>query len=89
MNKNKCEVNKKMIIRLNKIGGQINGIKKMINDSKKPLSIVNQITGAKRALEKVSLIIIEEYISNCLCFNGKEDHGENKELIDTIYKFIK
>ena len=87
-----CDAVKNISVRLNRISGQISGIKKMVMKQKEPISIVNQITGAKRALEKIALMIIENYIENCLCKKDNKnriDNTKTQELVEAIDKFIK
>lgn len=85
------EVQKDCLARLNKIEGQIKGIKKMVEIPKYCIDIINQITAVKRALEQVSLIIMKRHIESCVTDSIKAQGGKEKieELMETIYKFIK
>ena len=86
------DIKKDILPRINKIEGQITGIKRMIEERRYCVDIINQITAVRRALEKVSLIIMESHIKTHVA--GALESGEHKdeiieELTETIFKFIK
>ena len=47
--------------RLKKVSGQINGIDKMIDDSRYCVDILQQILAARAALNQVALLILESH----------------------------
>jgi DNA-binding FrmR family transcriptional regulator len=77
--------------RLNRISGQINGIKKMIENKKYCIDVINQITAVRRALEALSCELMKNHINTCIKEDINKSSGEEKinELMDTIHKFIK
>jgi DNA-binding FrmR family transcriptional regulator len=77
--------------RLNKIEGQIKGVKRMVEKPVYCIDIINQITAVKRALEQVGLIIMQRHIESCVSEAIQTRKGKEKieELMTTIYKFIK
>lgn len=83
--------NKKLISRMNRIEGQIKGIKKMIEKEEHCNDILNQISSVKAALNGVSKIILENHLKNCVISgikNGKENEVV-EELIYTLGKMMK
>jgi DNA-binding FrmR family transcriptional regulator len=54
------------LVRLNKIDGQVKGIKKMIVDRRYCVDIMTQIKAVTSALGKVELEILKTHIQNCL-----------------------
>ncbi len=54
------------IARLNRIEGQIRGIKKMINDERYCVDILTQIRSASRALLKVKHNIFRAHLEACV-----------------------
>jgi len=52
--------------RLNRIEGQIKGIKKMIEDRRYCIDILIQVKAAKAALHKVEQGILKTHIQGCL-----------------------
>ena len=88
------EDKRQMIIRLNKIIGQMNGVKKMIEDDRYCVDILVQISAIRSAIDNVGTIILENHIKGCVSNDlkyGDEEQSEAaiKELMDTIKKFTK
>lgn len=78
--------------RIKRIKGQIEGIERMINERRYCVDIINQITAVRRALEKVSLIIMESHIQTHVVEaikSGEKSDEIIKELTETIFKFIR
>jgi DNA-binding FrmR family transcriptional regulator len=81
-----------IIPRIRRIKGQIEGIERMINERRYCVDIINQITAVRRALEKLSLIIMESHIKTHVVEAIKSDEKTEemiKELTETIFKFIR
>ena len=85
------ETKDQAIKRLNRIAGQISGLKKMIENEKYCIDLINQTNAVRRALESVTLLIMKRHIESCVMESIKEKKGEQKidELIKTIDKFIR
>lgn len=77
--------------RLNRIRGQVEGIKHMVEETRYCIDIINQITAVRRALEQVSLLIMEQHIKPCVSEEIKKGGSTPriKELIYTIDNFIR
>ncbi|MDH3975086.1 MAG: metal-sensitive transcriptional regulator [Deltaproteobacteria bacterium] len=56
----------KEIGRLNRIEGQVKGIKKMIEEGRYCIDILSQIKAAHSALRQVELNILETHVGSCL-----------------------
>ncbi|MCF8060423.1 MAG: metal-sensitive transcriptional regulator [Bacteriovoracaceae bacterium] len=54
------------LARIKKIGGQVNGIQKMVQDGRYCVEILTQIKAAKSALKSLESVILEEHIRHCL-----------------------
>ena len=85
------ETKKDVLPRLKKIEGQIRGIQKMVGKERYCIDIINQVTAAQRALDQVSLKVMQRHIESCVTDAVKSDGGTPVigELMDTIYKFIR
>lgn len=85
---------KDAIERLNRIEGQIKGIKKMVEEGRYCVEVLGQISAAHEALRGVGKIILRNYLENCVTHSirsgskqkQKETYGE---LMDLVYKFAK
>ena len=76
--------------RLNKIEGQVSGIKSMIERDCYCDDILNQISAVRAALASVGKILLDSHIKNCVYEKIKNDDEQIiDEFIYTIGKFIK
>lgn len=81
------EEKKKLITRLNKIEGQIRGIKNMIENDGYCTDILIQVSAAKSALESFSTEILGNHIRGCVVRDLKEGKDEIiDELLWTMQK---
>jgi len=77
---------KSVINRLNRIEGQIRGIKNMIEKETYCDDIINQIEASRSALHSVQIILLESHIKNCIV--DQIQHGDT-DVIEEILKTIK
>lgn len=84
------ELKKKSLNRLNRIEGQIRGLKNMIENDNYCDDILVQISASRAALSGVSKLILENHLKNCLVRDIKNDKNETvDELIITIERMLK
>ena len=75
--------------RLNRIEGQIKGIKKMIEEERYCIDILTQIKAAHSALRQVEINILERHVGSCLKAAAKlNDPVEMDVKIDEIMKLL-
>lgn len=67
--------------RLNRIEGQVRGIKNMIEKDAYCDEVLNQITAAQAALKAVSRLLLKNHIQGCVV--EKIESGD-KEIIDEL-----
>ena len=80
----------KLIARLNRIEGQVKGIKKMIEQDRDCLQVLDQITAASGALRSLGLIILEDHLKGCVATSIRGHDEEDaiiREVIDLVAKF--
>ncbi|MFZ5351640.1 MAG: metal-sensitive transcriptional regulator [Bacillota bacterium] len=76
--------------RLNRIEGQIRGIKGMIERDVYCDDILNQISSVQSAIKSVSRLLLEGHMKSCIV--SRIQAGENEvldELLETIEKMMK
>ncbi len=84
------ETKKKLVCRLNRIAGQINGISRMIENDAYCVDVLTQTAAAQSALKGFSREIIDRHIRSCVADSVRSgDNSVIDELVDTLYKFIK
>ncbi len=78
-----------LITRLNRVEGQVRGIKGMIERDSYCNDVLNQISAVQAALDSVSKLVLENHIRGCLV--EKIQSGDDKivdELLITIGKML-
>lgn len=84
------ELKRNLSSRLNRIEGQIRGIKKMVDEDVYCNDIIIQISAVISALSSTSNIILENHLKSCLVKDINENSDEVlNEVIDTIKKMTK
>lgn len=82
----------KLVQRLNRIEGQIGGIKKMLERDAPCDEIIIQLSSAKSGLQKVSQIVLEDHLDHCVVKaleEGKEPQIESlKRAMSQFSKLI-
>ena len=81
---------KELLNRLNRIEGQIRGIKGMVEKDAYCIDILNQVSAAQSALNGFTKALLENHIKSCVVTDikaGREDTVE--ELVKTIGKFMR
>lgn len=82
-----AKTQKSILDRLNRIEGQVRGIKKMIEKSTYCDDVINQIEASRSALSAIELILLESHFKYCVgeeLRNGKMEAME--EILHTISK---
>ena len=79
------EEKKKLITRLNRIEGQIRGIKKMIEDDAYCIDILTQCSAAQSAFSSFSRELLSTHISGCFVRGVKE--GDDKVIEELFSVF--
>lgn len=72
--------------RLNRVEGQIEGIKRMLDDGRYCDDILTQLSACKKAIESVSFMILEEHFETCLI---EEVSKGNNDIVKELFKTIK
>jgi len=78
---------KKSINRLNRIEGQIRGLKKMIEDDTYCIDIISQTSSARSALKGLEDSLLEQHLSTCVVSQIK--NGKEKKAVEEIIKVYK
>jgi len=71
--------------RLNNVGGQIEGVKKMVDDNKDCVQVLTQLKAIKSAIGSLMDVIVEEKFDTCI----KSVKEEDKKLLIKIKDYVK
>ena len=76
---------KEQLKRINRIEGQVRGIKKMVEEERYCIDIITQIKAIKSALNSVELNIVEEHLNHCVNrAMVSKDEKRTKEIVSEI-----
>lgn len=72
--------------RLNRIIGQLNGVKTMIDDNRYCGDVLTQLMAAESGLRSVSRLMLEDHLETCVV---EEIQAGNREAVDEVITLIK
>ncbi|HXP20101.1 MAG TPA: metal-sensitive transcriptional regulator [Streptosporangiaceae bacterium] len=79
--------------RLRRIEGQVRGLQRMIADDKYCIDILTQVSAVTRALQSVSLGLIEDHVAGCVVeaarTPGPEADAKVREAADAIARLVR
>ena len=77
---------KDLITRLNRIEGQVRGVKNMVEEERYCVDILNQVSAIQAALNGFSKVILSNHIHTCV---AEDIRAGNDEVIDELCETIK
>lgn len=84
------EVYTSLIHRLNRIEGQVRGIRKMLESDAYCTDIITQVTAATAALNAFNKELLSDHIKTCVAENVRQGNDEIiDELLNTLQKLMK
>jgi DNA-binding FrmR family transcriptional regulator len=76
--------------RLSRIAGQVQGVKRMVEEQKYCIDIIRQIQAARSALRSVELQILQKHMNHCVstafASGSKEDADEKMDELLRVMK---
>ena len=75
---------KQLLSRINRINGQLDGIKKMIEEDKYCNDILIQIVAAEKSLKSLANLMFENHVYRCI-----SDDIKDEEVIDELTSLFK
>lgn len=81
------EVRAEVLLRLRKIGGQVQGISRMVEDDRYCVDVLQQLSAVGSAVESVSKVVVRNYLERCVtdAINGG-DPLIYDELMRVVFK---
>lgn len=90
---------KKLASRIKRIGGQVAGIERMLEDKRYCVDILNQIAAVRSALDALGVELITRHLETCVLGHGSGSEHENakpmtqeellSEVKTTLSRFLK
>ena len=86
------EEKRQVIARLGRVAGQVQGIKRMVEDDRYCVDVLLQIVAVQSALSRAGRMILDSHIQTCFSnaiASGDEDARERKisELLDVLDRY--
>ncbi len=82
-----------LITRLNRIEGQIRGIRRMVQEPRLCIEILQQLAAAEAALNRISLAVFKKHVETCVPDGANLGPDETRkrlsELVDIFDRFSK
>jgi DNA-binding FrmR family transcriptional regulator len=79
--------------RLRRIEGQARGLQRMVEEEQYCIDILTQVSAMTKALQSVSLGLLEEHLSHCVvdavAAGGPEAEAKLKEASDAIARLVR
>jgi DNA-binding FrmR family transcriptional regulator len=70
-----------LLKRLNRVEGQVRGVKGMVEDERYCIDVLTQISAVQAALDKVALGLLDEHARHCVV---RAEDGERLEMTDEL-----
>ncbi|WP_217921987.1 metal-sensitive transcriptional regulator [Miltoncostaea oceani] len=75
--------------RLRRVEGQVRGIAGMVEDDRYCLDVLQQISAAQAALDKVALALVDEHTRHCVLGAATENQEEMRaELMTALTRLV-
>ena len=81
-----------ILVRIKRMEGQLKGIRKMIEENKYCIDVLNQLSSVIAATQKVANIIMKDHIKGCVrdALTSDTDSEEHvDELISVVERFTR
>ena len=79
---------KELMNRINRIEGQVNGIKKMVENDRYCADILIQLASVDKSIKSLSALIFEKHMNSCVIEGIKnEDYTKIEEIVDLFRRF--
>jgi CsoR family transcriptional regulator, copper-sensing transcriptional repressor len=82
----------KVLARLRKVSGQVEGIRRMVEDDRYCVDVLHQIAAVEGALDRVGHIVLSQHVETCVTSaieSGRPKERKEKldELMDVFSRF--
>lgn len=82
-----------IVTRLNRVEGQIRGIRRMVEEPRLCVEILQQLAAAEAAMNRVSLAVLKFHVGKCVPEGIEQGEPERSkrldELVDIFDRFAK
>jgi DNA-binding FrmR family transcriptional regulator len=81
-----------MIHRINRIEGQVKGLRRMVEDDRDCFEVLKQVAATGGAIRALGMLILEEHLKGCIAGTPREGEPVDREelirqVMDLLNKF--
>lgn len=87
MEGNIMDYDKKMVNRIKRVQGQLNGVIKMMEEEKHCKDVVTQLSASKSSIQRLIAIIISENLIECVRV-AEDNNEDSQELINEAIELL-
>jgi DNA-binding FrmR family transcriptional regulator len=80
------DVRNKLIKRLQRIEGQVRGVRRMLEEERDCVDIVTQLAAIRGAVHQTSVLVVQEYAVNCL--NNPDQQAAPEEMVARLVQTL-
>ena len=74
---------KKLLDRINRVEGQVRGLRRMVENDRDCFAVLKQIAAASGAMRSLGMVILENHLQGCVS-EAIRDSGSDEDLIDQV-----
>ena len=82
------EMQQSMTARLNRVEGQLRGIRRMVQEPRLCIEILQQLAAAEAALNRVSLEVFRFHVDICVPNDLSQDAGKKDQLLTELVEIF-
>jgi CsoR family transcriptional regulator, copper-sensing transcriptional repressor len=76
--------------RLRRIGGQVAGIERMVDEERYCIDILTQISAVRSALDRVAIAVLDDHARHCVIGADEVNREERTaEMMDAVARLLK
>jgi CsoR family transcriptional regulator, copper-sensing transcriptional repressor len=77
--------------RLRRIEGQIAGIRRMYEDHRYCVDVLDQLSAARRGLQGAAQIVLEDHVNGCVAdaLSGGDAEEKTAELLEAVRRYVR
>jgi len=78
----------KLLNRLRRIEGQVRGVQTMVADERNCRDIIQQLSAIRSAVQGVSTLLLEDYMTDCFVNLEEKNPHERDELLKDLIQIL-
>lgn len=82
------QAKEKLKNRLRRIEGQVRGVENMLDEERNCRDILQQLTAIRSAVQGVSVLLLENYMSDCMINLDDKSEREREALVQDLLQMI-